>query len=212
MSEFRTVLRFMMKPCSQITKTSGLLIISLVFAPISACSSTTPEATSVQTSPTTVSSPVAAESPIIAQAVKPTVTIPGVSNAKDIIFKTPPKGANIGFFEGVNDSGKLSHTLPKTKAFQVLGWAVSGDGKRPADYVIITVGQANTPVALASVKISRPDVGKVLKNPALAKAGWITSVAPSSLSGQKATLKAWTYDPQTKTAVLLGKIHEIVLQ
>jgi|GEM_PF-2116695 len=210
MSKFKTKLLSIRTTCHQINKTSGFLIISLVIASLSACSNS-PNTTTSQSSPTTAPSSEAMKSPIT-QAVQKAISIPGVSKSKEISFQTPPKGVTVGFFDAVNGSAQPNQTLPKTKPFEVSGWAVSSDKKKPAESVIITIGEANIPVAIASVKNNRPDVVKILKTPSLFKSGWQTSIDPSSLSGEKVMLKAWSYDSKTKKATLLGNKHEIVFQ
>ena len=216
MYQFRLSLQLIRSTYSQVTKTSKLLVVSAAVAAISAYSPAT-EATnnSVQASGNRKLLPQASFFPKnqeTSQPVKLAVTIPGISNPKQISFKNPSKGVVVGVFEAVNNGAELSNTITKTKPFLVSGWAVSSDKKKPASSVIITSGEANTPVAVAVVNLNRPDVSKFLKNPSLTKSGWVTRIVPSSLSGQKVTLKAWSYDPQTKTAIMLGTTHQIILQ
>ena len=188
------------------------LIIALVVS-LSACSSS-PEITTPPTSSKSPSSEVPASS--VTQSTTPDstakVAIPGVQSSGEIIFKQPPKGSPSGYFDTVNNSPNLEHTIPKTIPFKVSGWAVYPDYSKPADLVIITVNEDSTPIAAVPVTLERPDIVKAFKKSALGKSGWSANIDPSFLSGDKVTIKAWAYHPNTKEAILLYNVHEIVLK
>lgn len=191
-------------------RASALLVISTFIASLAACNSS-PQNTSVNPSPTI--SPEVSGSPA-SQTNSPDstskVSIPGIKSSAEIIFKEPTKNSNDGNFEAVNDSTKLSHDIPKTVPFNVAGWAAYSDHSRPADLVIITVGEDNTLIAVAPVTIDRPDVVKMFKKSALAKSGWSVPIDPASLPSDKVILKAWAYNPTTKEATPLDPKHKIL--
>jgi hypothetical protein len=185
-----------------LTLTFPIFLTSLV-----ACNSS-PENANVNTSPTaSPSSEVSASSNT--QTTTSTVSIPGVQNYTEIVFKKPQENSSNGFFEAVNDSPELAQELPRTQPFRVSGWAVSPDFSQPADLVIITTGDNNTPIAVASVTIDRPDIVKGFKKNALAISGWSANIEPTSLPNNSVILKAWAYNPTTKEAIQLSQEHKL---
>lgn len=185
-----------------VTLTFPIFLASLV-----ACNPS-PEGSKVNTSPTASPSSEAPTSPNT-QTTTSNVSIPGVQNYTEIIFKQPQKNSSNGFFEAVNDSPELERELPKTKPFRVSGWAVNADFTQPADLVIITMGDDNTPIAIAPLTIDRPDITKGFKKNALAKSGWSATIDPISLPNNSVILKAWSYDPAAKEAIQLSQEHKL---
>jgi hypothetical protein len=202
--------RITVTSCKQMIRVSAFLVISTFIASLAACNSS-PESTSVNPSPAT--SPDVSGSPATQTNSSDStskVSIPSIQSFAKIVFKEPTKDSNSGYFEAINDSSKLSHEISKTASFKVSGWAVSPDYSKPADLVIITAGNDNTPIAVAPVTIDRQDIVKGFKKPALAKSGWSVQIDPASLPNDKVILKAWAYNPTTKEATPLVVEHEII--
>ncbi|CCI36700.1 hypothetical protein [Microcystis aeruginosa] len=185
-----------------VTLTFPIFLASLV-----ACNSS-PEVNKVNPPPTASPSSEAPTSPNT-QTTTSNVSIPGVQNYTEIIFKKPQKNSSNGFFEAVNDSPELERELPKTSPFRVSGWAVNADFTQPADLVIITMGDDNTPIAIAPLTIDRPDITKGFKKNALAKSGWSATIDPISLPNNSVVLRAWSYDTTTKKAIQLSQEHKL---
>ncbi|MFN6273915.1 MAG: hypothetical protein ACK4XH_23285 [Microcystis sp.] len=185
-----------------VTLTFPIFLASLV-----ACNSS-PEVNKVTPPPTASPS---SEAPTFSntQTTTSKVSIPGVQNYTEIIFKKPQKNSSNGFFDAVNDSPELERELPKTSPFRVSGWAVNADFTQPADLVIITMGDDNTPIAIAPLTIDRPDITKGFKKNALAKSGWSATIDPISLPNNSVVLRAWSYDTTTKEAIQLSQEHKL---
>jgi len=73
--------------------------------------------------------------------------------------------------------------------------------------VIITYGDNNSLVAVAP-NLDRPDIVKLLKNPAYNKSGWSTTFNSLPTAG-KVALKAWAYNSASKK--LPTETHEVVV-
>jgi hypothetical protein len=192
--------------------TKNLLLISILAVSLTAC--TEGSQTGGNASKSGNSSPVA--TPVSAAATKPapaaSKTIPGVKNASEVKFKSPSDPSKIGFFDTVNDSTGPKHKVAKTATVKIAGWAfLPGKNKIP-DRVIITQSDNKTVVAVAAVKLPRPDVAKALKNPGYKSSGWDITINAAELPPGKSLLKAWAYDSATKEATPLGNTHEIVVE
>jgi hypothetical protein len=59
-------------------------------------------------------------------------------------------------------------------------------------------------VAVAPVNWERPDVVKLLNNPAYKNSGWGVTFNSSTLSAGKVVLKAWAYNCALKEAIQLN--------
>lgn len=194
----------------QMAKISLILTISALVASLTACNSNSvPESTTSPQASINSPSPDVNSSPPLQAATQSNVAIPGVQSAAEISFKQPSKNSPVGFFDAVNGDVTLKNNISKSKPIQVAGWAVSPDYSKPADFVILTSGEENTPVKVVPVNVGRPDVAKGFKKPSIEKSGWLAAVEPSLLSGEKIILKAWAFNPTTKEAIQLNKIHEI---
>ncbi len=210
-----------------------ILMVAVIAASLAACSNGTETASSptdsasspaTSTAPTTpVTSTTPASSPTTPAASTSSsssqitsspasVAIPGVNNISEIKFK-PPANAPIGFFDGAIDgSSEPKIEVPKGTTFKVSGWAILSTKGGPADMVIITNGNAKSVVAVAPVKLARPDVAKALKNPAYKNSGWSTTVDSSSLSTSPVVLNAWAYNSATKEATKLNNSLQVVVK
>ncbi|MUL36694.1 hypothetical protein BWI75_10125 [Gloeocapsopsis sp. AAB1 = 1H9] len=138
------------------------------------------------------------------------VNIPGVTNVGEINFKTTSTGVQ-GFFDAVNGSNAAKVEVSRTNPTNIYGWAILANKGRPADNVIITYGDNNIVVAVATVNVERPDVAKVLNNSALANSGWNINFETSTLPEGSIILKAWAYDSETKEATQLTNTREITI-
>jgi len=185
------------------------LVISAVAVSIAACSSDT-QATNTPNEPA-VSSPASSpiSSPASTSASASGVTIPGVDNIGEVNFKTPASNSVSGFFDAVNGSTAQNHQVSRNAPVQVGGWAILADASRPPDAVLITYGDNNSLLTVAPITLQRPDVVKVLKNPAYSKSGWSASFNPATLPTGKTVLKAWAYNATSKEAIELGRTHEV---
>lgn len=185
-------------------------LISAIAVSLAACSTgteSTNSPTSSASSPPTYdassSSPQTANSPA-------SVAIPGVNNVGEIKFQAASKSP-AGFFDAVNNSSAPTIEVPKATPLNARGWAVYTDVGRIPDRVIITYGDNNSLVAVAPVNLDRPDVVKILKNPAYRKSGWSATFNPSTLPAGKVVLKAWAYNSARKEATQLNSIHQVVV-
>lgn len=187
------------------------LLISAIAVSLAACTGTestnspTSSANSTPTYDASSSSPQTTVSPA-------SVTLPGVNNVKEIKFKAGPKNYPTGYIDAINGSNKPKLELSKAAPVVVSGWAILADEGRLADSVIITSGNNNSLVAVAPVKLERPDVVKVLKNPAYRNSGWIATIKPSTLPVGPVVLKAWAYNSARKEATQLNSTHEVVVR
>ena len=187
---------------------SGLAIL------VAACSDNTPNVTNTPSPP--AANPAAnvnTAAPAGQKTASPTINIAslGVKNASEIKFQTPAPSVINGFVDIVNNSGALKHNVSKNGNVTLTGWAIVPEKTKPAEKVIITLPDTNEILAIANVNIARPDVAKVMKNEAYKKSGWVASFKGSSLPTGRVVLKAWTYDPATKTATQLKSAHELTV-
>jgi len=186
-------------------------LISVLTVSLAACSagpesSNSPADTAI--SPP-ISSPISSSSQTTASPAS--VTIPGVKDVGEIDFKTPSKNSPNGFFDAINDSSAPKIEISKATPITVRGWAFIPDKGRPADRVIITSGNNNSVLAVAPVNMERPDVVKVLKNPAYRNSGWKITLNPNILPADQVVLKAWAYNSTAKEAIQLTPTHEVVV-
>ena len=192
-------------------------VISVLALSLAACAGNSDTAKDSTTSPDNTSETAAktAVSPVVNKTSTPangkSVAIPGVKNISQVKFKAPPtnKPLGAGVFDVVNNSNKQNHKVSKSQAVTVGGWAIIPNKNKPANNVIITLGDNKTVVAVASVNALRDDVAKTLKNPALKNSGWNTQIAPSTLPTGKVVLKAYAYDSGTKEAIQLNGNHNL---
>jgi hypothetical protein len=136
------------------------------------------------------------------------ITTPEFKNIREINFKAT--AFQKGYFR-INGSSVLQQEVCKSDPLTVSGWAVIADEIRPADKVIITYGDNNSIAAMAPVNLERPDVVKVLKNPAYKNSGWSITLNLSTLSVSKLVLKAWAYNSVCKEATPLKATYEVVI-
>lgn len=183
------------------------LVVTALVISLSACSNSSenvssPEGTTNPASSTSSPSPQSTESP-------PNVSIPGVKSVQEIKFRFIPGNTNIGYFDTVNGSTRLTNNVSKSSPIKVSGWAILPEEARLADMVIITYGDNNSVVASAPVNLNRQDIAKLLKNPVYANCGWTTTFDASTLPGDGAVLKAWAYNSERKEAIQLNSTHEV---
>lgn len=186
------------------------LVVSVIVVSLGACSPATETTTtsndSVSPAPTSVatSSPLTTSSPT-------TVAIPGVDNVGEINFKPASPNSSSGFFDAVNGSSATKVEVSNKTPIVARGWAILPTAGRPPDSVIITSGDSNSLVAVATVNLARPDVVRILKNPAYRNSGWNVSFNPSALPTDQVVLKAWAYNSARKEALELKNTHEVVV-
>lgn len=187
---------------------SGLAIL------VAACSDSNQNVTNPSTPPAAdTAANVSTTAPAGQQPANAAINISslGVQNVGDIKFQTPPATVLNGFFDAVNNSGALKHNVSKTGNLTLTGWATIPEKTKPAEKVIITLPDSNQIVAIANVNLARPDVAKAIKNQAYKNSGWTTSLKANTLPTGRILLKAWAYDPATKTATQLKNIHELTV-
>ncbi len=186
------------------------LVVSVIAISLGACS----PATETTNTPTDTVSPaptsVATSSPQTTTSPA-TVAIPGVNDVGEINFKPASPNSTSGFFDGINGSSETKVEVPKGTPIVARGWAILATEGRPPDSVIITAGDNNSLVAVAPVNAERPDVAKILKNPAYRNSGWSVTFNPSTLPADQAVLKAWAYNSASKEATQLRLTHEVVV-
>lgn len=192
-----------------IRKTKFIIASAFLIA-LTACGGTTTQ-TSTPTNSPEATSPSPTETPQ-ATTPSPTETTGTTTASTDgITFKEPVKDKLNGYIDSLNNSNKPSQTIEAGKPIQLSGWAVTPDQSKPADSVLITYGDNNTVATTIPVTISRPDVAKSLKNPALEKSGWTAKLDPATLNlGGTDRIRAWSFNSQTKEAFPLGNSYEIV--
>jgi len=106
--------------------------------------------------------------------------------------------SQIGEFDG---AAKISENQ-----FQLSGWAVSNDGSRPADSVLLTrelPGQEPEVFALARVGFPRQEIAEKLNRQSVLRSGWAKQVSIDETASRNLVLKAWALDTTT------GKITPI---
>lgn len=185
---------------------SGLVVV------VAACSDGTQSSTNSNQSANTATN-VSSNEPTGQKLTTPPTNISslGVKAVKEIKFQTPSGKGLSGFFDTVNNGMTLKHNVSKNGTVTLSGWAIIPEKTKAAEKVIVTLPDTNQVVAIANVNMPRPDVVKVLKNEAYKNSGWTTSFKGNSLPTGRVVLKAWAYDPATKTATLLKNIHELTV-
>jgi hypothetical protein len=181
------------------------IVIAVLAVSLAACSPS-PDSQSTDSPASPASSPSPQQTDLSAN-----ISIPGVDNVKEINFKAATKNSPNGYFDVVNGSTAPSQEVSSSKPVTVSGWALLPKEGRQADMVIITYGDNNSLVAVAPVNLDRPDIVKLLKNPAYNKSGWSTTFNPSTLPAGKVVLKAWAYNSASKEATQLNPTHEVVV-
>lgn len=193
-------------------RTKNLLLISILAVSLTACT----EASQTGGDATKSANSTPAATPVSASATNAepanSKTIPGVKDASEVKFKSPSDPSKTGFFDTVNASTGPKHKAAKTATVKMGGWAFLPGKNAIPDRVIITQADNKTVVAVAAVKLPRPDVAKYLNNPAYKSSGWDVTINASQLPPGKSVLKAWAYDSATKEATPLGGTHEIVVE
>ena len=185
------------------------LVVSVIAISLGACSPAT-ETTTTSTDSVTAPTSVATSSPLTTSSPT-TVAIPGVNNVREINFKPASPNSTIGFFDAVNGSSATKVEVSKETPIVARGWAILPTAGRPPDSVIITSGDSNSVVAVAPVNLARPDVARILKNPAYSNSGWNVTFNPSTLPTDQVRLKAWAYNSTKKEALELKNTHEVVV-
>lgn len=203
------------------------LLISAIAISLAACNST--ESTNTPNdsagSPTfnsaspneSAGSPVAASTSSSPQPTESStsVAIPGANNIKEIVeeinFKAAPKNLPNGRFDGLNNSSASKLEVTQATPVTARGWAILADESKLPDNVIITYGDNNSIAAVVPVNVERPDVAKVLKNPAYIKSGWSAIVNPNDLPAGEVVLKAWAYNSARKQATQLDSTYQLII-
>lgn len=180
------------------------IIASAILISLTACGTSAPPSNQANT-------PTSSPEPTIASPA-PTVTSEATASTEGIIFKDPVKDKTNGFIDLLNNATTETQTIEPSKPIELRGWAIAPDQSKPADSVLITYGDNNTVATTIPVGINRPDVAKAFKNPAFEKSGWVATLDPSSmnLTGEKAKIKAWSFNSSTKEAYPLNNFFEIV--
>lgn len=199
------------KPLTVTAKVAKTLMVATSVAILAACSPST--TTNQVSSPTTETNPpesTTTTAPATQQSSTIIAAIPNVKDVSEIKFVEPAADTlPSGSFDIVNDSTALNHVISPTTPVAVGGWAILPLKSKPADKVLITEGDSNKIIGVATVDLPRPDVSKVLQNPAAETSGWTTSIESSLLSSGTVNLKAWAYDAETKEATLLVNTHAV---
>lgn len=184
------------------------IIASAILISLTACGGTSTPPSNQANTPTSSPEPTTAASPAPTAAPETTATTEGIT------FKDPVKDQLNGYIDSLNNATTETQTIEPSKAIKLSGWAIVPDQSKPADSVLITYGDNNTVATTIPVNQPRPDVAKTLKNPALEKSGWLATLDPATLNltGEKAQIKAWSFNSQTKEAYPLGNSYFIVLK
>lgn len=185
----------------QFTKVITLISVSYIALILGACGS--PQQVEQTTEPNQVES--------ISQEPESTTEVAKgeIENPEEVTFITDDETKVVGSFDVVNGNKAPTQTISQETPITVGGWAaMSSDGK-PAEKVIITVGEDNSIVAMLPVNVERSDVAEALKNQAYLKSGWQGKIEPSQLPKNTTTLKAWAYNPSTKEAFILANVYEV---
>jgi hypothetical protein len=116
----------------------------------------------------------------------------------------PDFGQNqVGEFDG---AAKISENQ-----FQLSGWAVSNDGSRPADSVLLTrefPGQEPEVFALARVGFPRQEIADKFNRKSTLRSGWAKQVSIDETTSSNLVLKAWALDTTTgKITPLSGSVN-----
>jgi hypothetical protein len=193
-----------------------LVAFSAIAAALTACGPST-DTTTTTAPETTTPATTASASPEAGQASPATATSTvsleplGVKDISEIKFQPLPEGTESpnGYFDGVNNQQTPEHTIPKADILALNGWAIVPSANKSAAQVIVTQGNQNAVIAIAPVNAERADVAKVTNNPAYTNSGWTATLDPSTLPPDKAILKAWAYNPDTKEAFQLSRVHTI---
>lgn len=188
----------------------GLVFFTAIALALAACGPSTETTTTIAPATTTAPATTAPASPVAATSTT-SVSDLGVQDINEVKFYPLPEGAEpaSGYFDGVNNQITPEHSLPKTDVLTLNGWAVIPADNKPASQVIITQGDQNAVVAIAPVNVERADVAETINNPNYKNSGWVTTLEAATLPADKAVLKAWAYNPATKEASQLGRVHTI---
>lgn len=183
------------------------LVITALVVSLNACSNDSENTASSENNTSPVSS-------TVSPSAQPTdlpanVSIPGVKSVEEIKFRFIPGNTNIGYFDTVNGSTALSHSVSKSAPIRVSGWAILPQERRVPEMVIITYGDNNSVVAVAPVNLNRQDIAKLFKYPAYKDCGWSATLDASALPSEGRVFKAWAYNSATKEAIQLNQTHEV---
>jgi hypothetical protein len=162
------------------------------------------------TTSTTPNNPTSTTPPADTQTTTETTPSPETAT-ETIVFKEPMPNKLLGRFDAVNNNSQTTQTIDPSQPLTLSGWALSSDLAMAADSVLITYGDTNTVATTVPISVDRPDVAKVLKNPNLSKSGWIAKIDPATLNltGEATTIRAWSYNSQTKEAYPLSNSFAI---
>ncbi len=183
------------------TKIITLACVSCMALILGACGS--PQAVEQTTEPSQVESTAPEEEPTTEVAKAE------IENPEEVTFITEDETVVAGSFDAINGNNAPTQTISKETPISVGGWAAMPSNTKPAEQVIITVGDDNSIVAVVPVNVERSDVAEALKNQEYLKSGWQGKIEPSQLPEEATTIKAWAYSPSTKEAFILPNVYEV---
>ncbi|MBW4491142.1 MAG: hypothetical protein KME12_25575 [Trichocoleus desertorum ATA4-8-CV12] len=189
----------------------NLVSFTAIAVTLAACGPSTETATIPSPAITTAPATTAPTSPVATATSTLSPETLGVKDFSEIKFNLITEGVESanGFFDAVNNATTTEHTVAKSENLALNGWAVISSANEPADYVILTEGDDNTFVAIAPVNIERADIVEATKNSGYKNSGWTVALNPAALPTDKAVLKAWAYNSDTKEAFQLNRVHTI---
>ena len=130
---------------------------------------------------------------------------------REIKFKPASSPAH-GFFDGIsNGSSGPKIEVGQATTFEVSGWAILSNKKKPADLILITDGNTNSVVTVAPVNLKRPDVAKAMNNSAYKHSGWRAELNTSILPTSPIVINGWAYDSASKEATQLDNSLQVVV-
>jgi hypothetical protein len=135
------------------------------------------------------------------------------STEPEISFQVYSKEQRAGYIDAINNAPSQTNlTVPAGQPIILNGWAILPDASKPADKIIVTVGNEKIIAPIEVQVYDRPDIVKAYKNDNLVKSGWITTIDSAKLSGSQVSLQAWSYDAATKKAYPINEPITLTLK
>lgn len=102
-------------------------------------------------------------------------------------------------------AGNIERVRVKKRAEQkglieVSGWAIR-KGVTDDTWILITVGTQNKPLGIFKTNLQRPDISPAFKAQRSFNSDWSATLDGTAIAPGKQHLKAWVYDPATRTAM-----------
>lgn len=127
-----------------------------------------------------------------------------LANLNEIKFGSEEQSSNTGFMDTTNTS--QAEVLSGEDIIHLAGWAV-GESKGEPQFVLLTYGEDNKPITVTPIGLPRPDVEQAFNNSSYKNSGWQIDLKAKFMPKGVYHIKAWIYNPASKSAHPLNGMY-----